>query len=425
MKLKQIIIAWMFILTVTISCDDSSKDKDSQAPAQITNIRFTPNNGGGYFLYDIPNDPDFLYVRADYTIDSGEAISKTSSTYSDTLFIEGLGQVKEYPVKLYTVDRNENASLPVIQHVTPLYPNTDAVLETMVVQPGFSSLIVDWNNELKQSIDVFVEVKVDGKEVTKVYSSNLKKDRFMINNLEGKSHNISVYVKDSYGNISKTKDCGSIVPLIDGKITKQAWSFLRNEFLYGKNWDYSSSKDPALQKPFPAYQATFRDDSLKNAKESHFEGRVQKFWDDEYDSSVKQNLNYFHTGPQSFPFSYFIDMGHTIRASRVAVWQRDTNPYEGENVKTFQLWISDDANPEDGIAGWEMLGTYTIVKPSDPIVAKNELLNGHHFILYPDNPRFTKPFRYLRYKALKSASSANSGCTSEIALYGIDNQSPM
>lgn len=421
MKIKQIVIALMFILTVTVSCDDADKDKDNQAPAPITNIRFTPNNGGGYFLYDIPNDPDFLYVRADYTIDSGETISKTSSTYSDTLFIEGLGQIKEYPVKLYTVDRNENISLPVNMNITPLYPNTDAVLKTVIAKPGFSSLILDWENELMQSIDVYVEVKVDGKEATKVYSSNLKKDRFMINNLEGKSHNISVYVKDTYGNMSEIKDCGSITPLIDGKIAKQTWSFLRNEFLYGKNWDYSSSKDPALQKPFPAYQGTFRDDSLKNARESHFEGRIQKFWDDEYDSSVKQNLNYFHTGPQSYPFSYFIDMGHPIRASRVAVWQRDAGLYAGENVIVFQIWISDDANPDDGITAWEMVGTYTIVKPSDPIVAKNEALNGHHFILYPDNPRFTKPFRYLRYKALKRGSAGNTGCTSEITLYGVEN----
>lgn len=34
--------------------------------------------------------------------------------------------------------------------------------------------------------------------------------------------------------------------------------------------------------------------------------------------------------------------------------------------------------------------------------------------------RFTKPFRYLRFKAIKQFSNGNSGCMSEITLYGTE-----
>ena len=90
-----LLLGGMFMINT--SCSDD--EKDTMAPGQISNVRFVPNYGGGYFLYDIPEDPDFLYVRADYTVDSGEKVSKTSSTYNDTLFVEGFGQVKEYEVK--------------------------------------------------------------------------------------------------------------------------------------------------------------------------------------------------------------------------------------------------------------------------------------------------------------------------------------
>jgi hypothetical protein len=41
-------------------------------------------------------------------------------------------------------------------------------------------------------------------------------------------------------------------------------------------------------------------------------------------------------------------------------------------------------------------------------------------MFYPDNPRFTKNFRYLRFKAIKQFGNGNSGCMSEITLFGTE-----
>ncbi|RNC64265.1 DUF4959 domain-containing protein [Proteiniphilum sp. X52] len=414
-----ILFAAVFIMN---SCQDTAVG-DTTPPGQVTNVIFTPQYGGGYFTYTIPSDEDFLYTRAEYIIDTGAKISKTSSVYSDTLFIDGFGQKKEYDVQIFSVDRNNNQSAPVVMKVVPLEPTTLAVLETVQVQPGFSSLVVDWENDQKKNITIYVNVKVRETEATKIYASNLEKDRFMIDNLKGEPHLVNVFIKDTYENQTQTKDFGEITPLVDGAISKKQWSFLRDNLLYGNKWDYNSDPDPFQQKPLPEYQGTYRDDSLKNARETYYEGRIEKFWDNEYDYEPKLNLNYFHTGPQSYPFSYFIDMGREIQGSRFKIWQRNAwgMLYGGENVEIWEIWISDDKDPTDGVfEGWELVGRYRIAQPANVIEARNEARDGHEYLFYPENPRFTKPFRYLRYKAIKQYGGGNSGCTSEITIFGTE-----
>lgn len=419
MKLKHTILILASLLTLPlVSCKDDDKG-DTVPPASISNIRFTPNNGGGYFLFDTPADADYLYAKAVYTLDNGQTISKTSSVYNDTLFVEGFGQVKEYPVSIYAIDRKENMSAPIVVNVKPLAPAVDAAIETVKGIPGFSSLIFDWENPLQQSLTIYIRIKVGEKEALKVYTSNLADARYTIEKLEGQPHVLSAYFKDSYGNTSKTVDLGTITPHQDGLLSKSTWSFLRNNLLYGNKWDYNSNTDPFSQVPLEEFQGTWRDDSLKNSREQNFEGRIIKFWNNIRD--MGNRLDYFHTGSQSFPFSYFIDLGRSVRISRVKTWQRYSQAWGNENFKVFQLWISDDQDPTDGVDGWELCSTYTVVKPSDPVEATTELNEGSEWIVFPEEPKFSKPFRYLRVKFIRGwINNQPTCCGSEISLYGTE-----
>ena len=289
-----LLLGGMFMINTSCSDDD---EKDTMAPGQISNVRFVPNYGGGYFLYDIPEDPDFLYVRADYTVDSGEKVSKTSSTYNDTLFVEGFGQVKEYEVKLYSVDRNENVSAPVVQVITPLEANTNTVAATLTVRPGFSALIAEWTNELQQTVDVYVRLS-DGETVAeKVLSSNSKDGFFLVENLQNKDYTVSTYVKDQYGNISSVQDCGILRPLEDAPLNKSLWAFLPNQQLYGNRWNYDSDPNPDNQQPYDEYMGAFTKDSLRNAPSAAYEGRIEKFWDNITYQLNPENYNIFNTKP--------------------------------------------------------------------------------------------------------------------------------
>lgn len=404
------------------SCQDSEVG-DTTPPGQVTDVIFTPQFGGGYFTYTAPSDEDFLYVRAEYIIDTGVKISKTSSIYSDTLFIDGFGQEKQYDVKIFSIDRSNNQSEAVTMQVTPLAPTTLAVLETVQVQPGFSSLVIDWENNQRKNITIYVNVKVGDKEATKIYASNLAKDRFMIDNLKGVSHTVNVFIKDTYENQTQVRSFGEITPHIDGAISKKQWSFLRDQLLYGNRWNYNSSTNPFEQVPLAEYAGTYRLDSMKNAPMSHVEGRIEKFWDNEYDYEPKLNLNYFNTGQIGYPFSYFIDLGREVMGSRFKIWQRDAwnMLYAGENVEIWEIWISDDKDSTDGIFdGWEYVGKYRITQPSNVIEARNQARDGHEYMFYPEKPQFTKPFRYLRYKAIKQFGGGNSGCASEITIFGTE-----
>lgn len=414
-------IIFLFTAYFTGCKTESDSIRETTPPGQISNIEFTPNNGGGYFTYTVPSDEDFLYVRAEYSTDAGSVISKTSSVYSDTLFIEGLGTVKEYEIKLFSVDRNSNESSPVIARVTPLEPTVTAIAGTLNIVGGFSSLLVTMENPQEQPVDIYVDIKMDGSSFLKVFSTNKKEERIFIKEMETKPYEVTAYVKDKYENTSATKDFGAITPMEDYELPKEQFSFLRNQLLYGDKWDYDSDTDWAKQTPLPEWIDIFTQDSIKNARESAYEGNIVKFWDGLTDEDPTLSLNYFHTGNQSYPFSYFIDLGRPVRISRMRLWQRSTNPYAGEQVKTCEIWISDDSDPSDGVLdNWEYVGTYTIVKPSSEQEANKELKEGHEFWMYPDNPRFTKPFRYLRYKAISQMGTGNSGCMSEITLYGTE-----
>lgn len=418
------IILLLAILPFLHSCQEEASSGDTTPPRPITNVEFTALNGGGYFTYTIPEDEDFLYVRGEYTIDNGNVISKTSSVYADTLFIEGLGQVKEYEVKLYSVDRENNHSDPVIQRVTPLIPTTTAILETVSVQPGFSSLVVDWENEQRLTVQIFVRITVGDRTVNQIYSSNLVKDRFIIPNLTGVPHQVSVHIRDTYDNETEDLNFGEITPYIDAPLTKSTWTFLRDELLFGDKWDYDSDPNPFEQVPYPEYERLHQKDSFMNAPMSHVEGRIEKFWDDEYDYEPVQNLNYFNTGQYGYPFSYYIDLGREVVASRFKIWQRNAwgMLYTGENVEIFELWVSNDPDPSDGVLDdWELLGSYRIVQPSSVIEANNEARAGHEFMIYPEEPQFTRPFRYLRFKGIKQFGGGNSGCMSEITLFGTES----
>ena len=103
------------------------------------------------------------------------------------------------------------------------------------------------------------------------------------------------------------------------------------------------------------------------------------------------------------------------------LFMRNLNAWGTYTVKTCEIWISNDQTPEDGILDdWEYVGTYTINKPASDSETALEFKEGSEFWIYPENPTFTRPFRYLRYKAVKDWNNGSVGCMSEITLYGQD-----
>lgn len=420
MKAKYHIVIFAALLAVGFAgCKTESEgSRDTVPPGKLSNVEFTPLNGGGYFRYTIPSDEDYLYARAEYETDAGETISRTSSVYCDSLMISGLGSVRPYEVRLYAVDNSANESEPVVMEVTPLEPNVTAIASTLKIYPGFSALVITLENPLEEAVDIYVNIKTaDGREALKVYSSNLPEDRIFINQLEAIPYTVSAYIQDRYGNATPEMDFGTMTPLEDYELSKDSFTFLRDQLLYGSHWDYG---EPVWedQHPYEDYMPMYTQDSMKNAKETNFEGNINKFWDGMIDEDVSYSLNYFHSGT-SYPFSYFIDLGREVCISRLRIWQRNQYQWAKYSVKTFHIYISNDPDPSDGVLDdWEYVGEYTLNKPAGEAEAKLEFTEGSEFWVYPDDPQFTRPFRYLRFKAVKDFDNGTIGCMSEITLYG-------
>ncbi len=386
---------------VTAGCTNG--EDEGSAPGRLSNVRFTPLNGGGYFLYDIPTDPDLLYVKAVYKTDAGEEVIKTKSIYSDTLYVEGLGKAPKYDISLYTVNRENRERLSTIASVTPLRPITDVVAENVSVRGAFSAMIVDVQNPLSSRVDIYVTIQTENSTGVRVFSSNKSEERFFINDLENADYKVSVHTVDLYGNTSDSVDLGTITPIADYALDKTQWRLMDDEEIDSGNM------------PGP---------DNKNAERYVRDADCTRFWDGRIHDANNLSTDYnFFIAVGDGPISYFIDLGREVQASRVRVWQRQepNYAYGRYNVKDFELWVSNDE--VDGVVtNWERLNKFVIIEPTTETERDSELKNGHLFIIYPDDPVLTTPFRYMRYRALSPFIYQEDKflCASEITLYGLE-----
>ena len=132
---------------------------------------------------------------------------------------------------------------------------------------------MDWENELEQSINVYVDFTYtqngEQKAFTSVFSSNLPKDRRFVENLRlsaGEPVKVKIRITDIYDNTTEPIDLGAISLLADIKIPKDQW------FL------------PAANDSMGGIPQAFGDG---------LEGRLRYLIDDIIDRG--DNLNFMHT----------------------------------------------------------------------------------------------------------------------------------
>ena len=413
------LLAACVLATGVISCKTESDDAREQiAPGKVQWAEYTPTNGGAWIKYGRPADEDFLYVRAEYTLDNGQVISRSSSVYVDSLSISGFGSVKPYDVKLYACDYFANESEPITIQVTPMEPNVVAVAQTVRVRPGFAGIVIELENPALESVDVYVDIETnDGRKATRIFTSQVAADKLMITDLEAIPYNITTHVRDKYDNATQPENKGTVTPLIDYELDKSKWTWINDATLYGSNWDKSANK------PNADYMYMYSLDSMKNAMEYRYDGSVYKFWDGITDTGDDRKLgvnSFFHSGftdKGGYPFSYFINMGGKVKISRMRVWQRYDYLYKTYGPKIFDIWISNDPNTADGILeDWEVVGRYSIEKAPTDAEAMQEAIDGHEFWIYPAEVDFTREFQYLRFKCIDDFGSGTIGCLAELSL---------
>lgn len=422
MYMKTKIFFYLLIMMAPLfifSCKEEGRyipESDSaEAPKPIEEISYKPLYGGARFYYTVPESKDLLSINAEYTNKQNKTFTFSSSYYVDSLDIYGLPDQEEHEIKVYTTNRAGEKSAPTIVKVTPLEPAFSRVAKNLIVKPGFSSLMVDWVNELEQNINVYIfySYTKDGesRNFTSVFSSNLAKDRRFVDNLflsPSESVDVNIQVEDTYGNITEVMPMGQLSLYEDQEIPKQQWGL-----------------------PTP--------NTIKGGVPMGFgnglEGRTAKLIDGIIDRG--DNLNFMHTQGRgrtgnssdgNMPWNIMIDMGDYYELSRIITVQRHSGGianvsrgqyYQSENVGIYNMYIWDDET-----SAWVYISQHKIPVPVGlseiEFVKRGEA--GDMAYMFPEEPQYTKPTRWFRYEALKSFNGnytlEDANCLSEITLYG-------
>ncbi|GHV66254.1 hypothetical protein FACS1894199_09280 [Bacteroidia bacterium] len=415
-------IKYLFSMTVLFaglqSCTESTmfqiNSGDTVPPGAPVFLNYKALDGGSVTLfYEFPSDNDLLRIEAEYVTEQNETLHFTASYFVDTLNVYGFADSTTYTVQLYAVDRAGNHSTAVPVTVVPKKPAIRKVAESVVVKPGFSAFYVNWKNEQKQTVSIYVDYsfQLNGKprKLTSVFTSVQPEDRRFINNLTlepGQSVHVQVRVADIYGNIIQAGAAEDIVVLSDVEIPKSGWRLpFPNDTIAG----------------IPMFQGNQR------------EGRTINLIDGVIDAGDIKNYMFTYQGARTgkpadgdLPFNIIIDLGEPYELSRIVTHQRHgdnaTTPigargvyYGRDNINRYKMYALDE-----GTDTWEPLSEHIIPMPTFLNALEFFKLGqaGDEAYIYPDEPKYTRPARWFRYEVSTPAFSGSSWCLSEITLYG-------
>lgn len=215
-------------------------------------------------------------------------------------------------------------------------------------------------------------------------------------------------------------------------LPKANYTWLDDMRLYGNQW--SGSAPVAIVKVNgenklvgDVYKkGAYKNASCKSGKEHY------RMWDEykDYDKGGGKEtyMNSYWESADGYPYSVFIDMGDVVQINRVAMHFRGGGP-TAYAPGIFEIWVSDDDNPEDGILeGWERLGQYSSVGRT--INYDTAYVDGYFTSLFSDATTRSKSCSYVRFVAVDDRATPNyyDGNTkgtcpttvAELTFYGVE-----
>ena len=391
-------LLFLTILIFAVSSCSKQDDGDTTPPSVLTVDSVTPTNGGGIISYTLPNDDDILYVRAEYTNSNGVDVSRASSSYNNSIEIDGLNQTTALTITLYVVDENYNQSAPIYVELVPLESFIYLVQESIEVNTDLGGFRINWENIQSKTVYVFVHINNGSEEEIRILSSNNSSESIAVRGLPSEEITISTRIEDFDENSTTLEEKGTLTPLFEQVIDKSTWTLVASQSVNGNAW----------------------------------EGASVNFWDDVIDTTNNNSDNsYFmiwrdlNGGSLNWPLDLVIDLNKNVKVTRFTVWQRaywyngpSDIPYyfQEENMKSFTIYASNDAQV------WEELGQFDIGDPRDsegniPQSALDSAANGHEFEL----DEVSESFRYLKFSVTSNYGSEAYVNGSEITMYGLDD----
>ena len=394
---KVVFFLLLFIVAVASSCKEEFNKpvyESTGAPQPIKNASVENIAGGAVISYTLPNDPNLLYVKAEFER-QGKMVVAKSSIFKRTILVEGLGDTNPREVKLYAVSSSEEASTPISVTINPMDPAIFAVLESLDIKESFGGMnvkflnpessgerpynivigVVAWNSTLNEWQDV------------DAYYTGLAGGSFSVRGLEAVTRKFGFFVKDTWDNKTDT-------------VEKELTPIYEEEILGSGN----KITDIRKKYPIPQMAPMPADGSLILEPGNLSSWPFTALFD-----GVIGN-NGFHSNEKNpLPAWFPMDLGRTVRLSRYKLWQRmhDDNKtyfYSHGNPHEWEIW---GTNTPSDPNSWVRLDHEIMIKPSGLPVGQvsNDDVEiarlGHEYEFPLDIPAV----RYIAWKNIDSWAS--------------------
>lgn len=311
-KISYYILALLIAISL-FSCEDvQTGPREPSGPwnaGPITEFTVTPINGGAEITYTIPDDPDILYVLAEYER-NGKIFTEKSSIHSNKITIEGFHRVERVKATLYAVNKYEQRSAPVELEFEPLESLIDIAFESLKAMPGFGGLIVSWDNPKTTELGVRLMTYDDSlyyQLVTReMYYSQVENERHPFRGFEAVETTFALAFEDKWGNTSDTLQL-TTTPFYETMVPK----------------------------PYSDYRSNIPYDNTSNLSTR----RMDLLWD----GIVNTSGHGWLTGNGFSGRSITIDMKQKVKLSRIVHHPYHVNAVYGQrNITQMEIWGTDE-----------------------------------------------------------------------------------
>ncbi len=387
---------WIFAtLCITslclLSCSEDigiSPKRQGEKPDPLTNLTFESIAGGAIISYDLPTTEDLRYVKAVYTLNNGTERIAKSSIYDNKIKVDGFASEGEYTIQLFAVSLGEVESEPSQLTIKANIPKYRVIADGFKSENNlygtFGGLNLLFKNETKENLVLTVYRKAENNQWIGLDTSytNAENGIFRIRGELPVESEYGITVRDQWDNISDTI-IRKITPIEESMITKDmlkifgmreySESYKDGDFI--RNWSSQGGSADML--------TGFTDRTGTN---------MQKQW--------------WGKGAP-IPFSFTLDLGASVKLSRLKMWGRNDNQnllFQATHVKEFEVYGSNDPNPNGSWDVWEKIASFEGHRPSGLPFGANPTAEDIAYAKEGEDFEFdseiNNTYRYIRIKVI-------------------------
>lgn len=358
-------------------------------PGVVSEVKVKNDSAKAILTYKLPNSADISYVKAVYQLASGTTREVKASVYDNMLTLDGFGDTLSHEVKLYSVNKAEVASEPVLVTVKPLENPIWGVFRNMKVVPDFAGVRVITSNPAR--FNIAIEILKDSLGQWFPYT----------------------------GIYTQTDSISSPVRGMD-TIPKKLAFFVRDRFL-NRTDTLFTTLTPYFETAI--LKSNYREFTLPGDSPSAWaSNRVANLWDG--NTEVWPNVNI--TVDPGAPSVITFEIGKLAQLSRMVIWDYPEYLNSGRAFfyagcpRRFEIWASPNAPLDGSWNNWTLMAKCEEIKPSGlpygQLSSEDRTIGfaGFNWDLRAD----VSKMRYIRIKCLENWAGSYFMSLGEVQLYG-------